>query len=241
MRGTSRIMDCSINTVTKLLEETGVKCLELQGRLFTNLPCTRIEVDEIWSFCYAKKGNSPLGGDMWTFTSICPDTKLVPHFQVGPRETETAIEFVQNVASRMSGKFQLTSDGFRGYRQAVSGLEVDFGRIVKEYSVPQGKRFGGYKGQVKESYSGNPNPDHIQTVHVERNNLTMRMGLRRLARKTNAHSKKEENHKLALALFFAHYNFCRIHSSIRITPAMAAGVTDHVWEIEELLKFDSTI
>lgn len=238
MRGTSRIMGCSINTVTKLLEDTGYKCLEIQDKLFQNLPCARIEVDEIWSFCFAKKGNSDKGGDLWTFTSICPDTKLVPCFQVGPRETETAIEFVQNVASRMSGRFQLTTDGFRGYRQAVSGLEIDFGRIVKEYSEPQGKRFGGYKGSVKESYSGNPNPDHIQTVHVERANLTMRMGMRRFARKTNAHSKKAENHMLACSLFFAYYNLCRIHQTLRVTPAMEAGITDHVWEIEEILNYN---
>lgn len=239
MRGTSRIMDCSINTVTKLLEETGARCLEIQDRLLVDLPCKRIQVDEMWSFCYAKKQNLPDGkdgGDLWTFTAICPDTKIIPCFRVGPREAEVAVDFLQEVADRVEGKFQLSTDGWSAYRNAVDGLDVDFGRIVKQYAKPMGKRFGGYNGQVKEAFSGDPDPAHIQTVHVERANLTMRMSVRRLARKTNAHSKKEENHKLALAMFFAFYNFCRIHKTLRVTPAMAAGVTDKVWGIEDLIS-----
>lgn len=236
MRSTARLADCSLNTVTKLLEDVGMKCLIYLYENMKDLPCTNIQVDEIWSFCHAKNGNSDKGGDLWTFTAIDPVTKLMPWFQCGKRETAVAVEFIQELSSRMSGRFQLTTDGFRGYRSAVDGLEIDFGRIVKQYAEPQGERFGGYHGQVKEAYQGAPDPAKIQTVHVERANLTMRTNIKRFTRKTNAHSKKARNHQLAVALFFMHYNYVRIHSTIRTTPAMMAGLTDRLWEIEDLVK-----
>lgn len=237
MRAVSRICDCSINTVTKLLVETGAACATYQHEHMRNLSCKDLQVDEIWSFYYAKGKNiedGDFGGSIWTFTSICRDTKLVPCWAVAPREAESAFEFIHELASRIDGRFQLTTDGWQAYRDITTGLPIDFGRIVKHYAEPRGQRFGAYQGHAKEIEAGRPDPDKISTSHVERLNLTMRMHIRRFGRKTNAFSKKVENHAHAVALHFMYYNFVRIHKSLRVTPAMAAGITDRLWSFEDI-------
>lgn len=233
LRSTSRIMDCSINTVTKLLVEVGQKCQQYQDEHLRNLPCKTIQVDEIWSFVYAKKPEDG-GGDVWTWTSICADTKLIPHWLSGPRESVVAREFMEELCIRIPHRFQLSTDGFRGYRGAVQGLDIDFGRLVKQYAEPQGKRYGAFTGMEKEVFAGDPDVEKISTTYVERNNLTMRQGMKRFARKTNAHSKKLENHKHAVALHFMYYNFVRIHASLKVTPAMAAGISGRLWSLEDI-------
>lgn len=248
LRATSRLADVSINTVTKLLVDLGAACLKYQADTLRDLPCKRVQVDEIWAFCYAKRMNvatakaAPEGaGDIWTWTAICADTKLVPSWYVGERSAEAATEFAVDLAGRMKDRIQLTSDGFINYRKAVEaafGIDVDYGQLVKQYgSVNPGP--GRYSppvctGAVKERMVGRPDPKHISTSFVERQNLTMRMSMRRFTRLTNAFSKKVENHTHAVAVHFMYYNFGRIHKTLRITPAMAAGVSDHVWSLEEI-------
>lgn len=248
LRATSRLADVSINTVTKLLVDLGTASLKYQADKLRGLPCKRIQVDEIWAFCYAKRMNvatakaAPEGaGDIWTWTAICADTKLVPSWYVGERSAEAATEFAVDLAGRMKDRIQLTSDGFINYRKAVEaafGIDVDYGQLVKQYgSVNPGP--GRYSpptciGATKERMVGRPDPKHISTSFVERQNLTMRMSMRRFTRLTNAFSKKVENHAHAVALHFMWYNFGRIHKTLRITPAMAAGVSDHVWSLEEV-------
>lgn len=244
MRSASRIAECSINTVSKLLVDVGKACAEYQDKHLRNLPCTRIECDEMWSYCYARRQNVPEGldkyaGDLWTFTSICPDTKIVPCWLVGTRDSISTKVFMEDLASRMKNRIQLTTDGFRPYVDAVEEAfhnEIDFAMLNKQYTEPKGKQFGKYNGAIKERQIGAPDVSKISTSIVERNNLTMRMNCKRLTRKTNAHSKKAENHSHAVALHFFYYNFCRIHKTIRITPAMAAGVTDRLWSIEDMVN-----
>ncbi len=244
MRSTARIMDCSINTVVKLLVDAGHVCADYQDKHLRNLSCNRVEVDEIWSFCYARRKNVPEGlgkyaGDLWTFTSICPVTKLVPCWLVGTRDAISARAFIEDLADRMNSRIQITTDGFPAYKDAVEnafGSEVDFGMLVKQYSEPKGKSlFGNYNGSIKENLIGIPDVNKVSTSIVERNNLTMRMSCKRLTRKTNAYTKKVENHCHAIALHFMFYNFVRIHSSIRVTPAMAAGVTNKLWNFEDII------
>lgn len=248
LRAISRLADVSINTVTKLLVDLGEACLSYQADTLPNLPCTRIQLDEIWAFCYAKKRNvatakaAPEGaGDVWTWTAICADTKLAPCWYVGERSVEVATEFAVDLASRLNGRIQLSTDGNFSYRNAVDeafGIDVDYGQVVKVYGHPQAEKqyappicVGAYKTTVV----GKPDPKHISTSFVERQNLTMRMSMRRFTRLTNAFSKKVENHAHAVAIHFMWYNFGRIHKTLRITPAMAAGVTDHVWSLEEVV------
>ncbi len=244
-----RITGAAKNTVTKLLVDIGQVCDEYQFKVLRNLPCKRIQVDEIWSFCYAKQKNVPadyqgmLGyGDVWTWTALCADTKLVPCWLVGGRDSGYATEFLNDLKNRLSNRVQLTSDGHRVYLEAVEdafGGEVDYAQLIKVY---------GQEPKPEKRYSpaiclaakptpkvGNPNPRHISTSFVERQNLTMRMSMRRFTRLTNGFSKKVENHEAAIALHFMYYNFCRIHKSLRVTPAMEAGVSDHVWELEEVV------
>lgn len=242
LRGVARICDCSLNTVTKLLVDVGAACEAFQRQRFYGLPCKDVQVDEIWSFCYAKNKNLPdnkEGGNVWTFTAICRDTKLAPCWRVCPREAEYAVEFVHDLAARINGPFQLSTDGWQAYRDITTGLPIDFGRVVKLYAEPRGKRFGAYQGHMKEIEAGNPEPEKISTSHVERHNLTMRMHIRRFGRKTNAFSKKIQNHAHAVSLHFMYYNFVRIHQTLRVTPAMAAGLTDHVWSYEEVACLDN--
>lgn len=243
IRGAGRLADVDKETIMKLLTDVGAACAEYQDKKFTNLPCKRVEVDEIYSFVHARAKNAPEGvegvGAVWTWTSICVDTKLVPCWMVGGRDTETAQAFLDDLAPRMANRIQLTSDGLKAYKEAVDtafGKEVDFGMLVKQYGEARGKKFGPYQGAIKERITGSPDMDKLTTAHVERQNLTMRMSIRRFARKTNAFSKRIYNHECAIALHFMYYNFCRIHKSLRVTPAMAAGVTDKILSLEELVE-----
>ena len=247
LRATSRIAGCSINTVTKLLVEAGKACAWYQDTMLRNLPCQRVQVDEIWSFVYAKEKNVPdamkgQAGDVWTWTAICADTKLVPSWRIGSRDAETARDFVADLAGRMGNRIQLTSDGHRAYLEAVEqafGDDVDFAQLVKIYgnSPEAEKRYSGSDviGTRKDILRGKPDKAHVSTSFVERQNLTMRMSMRRFTRLTNAFSKKIENHGHAIALHFMYYNFARIHKSLRVSPAMAAGVTDKLWSIEDIV------
>jgi IS1 family transposase len=249
MRSISRIVDVSINTVAKLLVDLGNTCFEYQDKAFRNLTCKRIQCDEIWSFCYAKQKNVPeekrgiFGyGDVWTWAAMDAETKLVPSFMVGNRDAQTAKMFIDDLASRLANRVQLTTDGNKVYLEAVEGAfgcEVDYAMLVKMYESSQDEtryspaRCTGCKGTP---ITGSPDREHISTSFIERQNLTMRMGMRRFTRLTNAFSKKVENHCHALAIYFMYYNFCRIHQTLRMTPAMKAGVTDRLWEIEDILS-----
>jgi len=237
-------------TVIKLLADVGRACGEYQDKVLRNLPCKNIQADEIWTFCYAKEKNVPeekkgqLGfGDVWTFTAICADTKLVPTWHIGRRDYNNAHTFMQDLASRLENRVQLTTDGHKMYIQAVEdafGRDVDFSQLVKLYGAPDDseKRYSPAQciGTEKIKIQGNPDSKNISTSYVERQNLTMRMNMRRFTRLTNAFSKKIGNLACAVALHFMYYNFCRIHQSLRVTPAMAAGVTERLWEIEDILN-----
>ncbi len=250
LRATSRMADVSINTVTKLLVDAGCAVADYQYKTLRNLPCKRVQVDEIWSFCYAKAKNveaakaAPEGaGDVWTWTAICADTKVVPSWLVGSRDAECANDFIQDLASRLTSRIQLTSDGFKPYLEAVEGafgVDVDYAMLVKSYGTPiEGqKRYSpaDCTGCVKRRVTGNPAHKDVSTSYVERQNLTMRMGMRRFTRLTNGFSKKIENHTHAIALHFMYYNFGRIHKTLKVTPAMEAGITDHVWTPEEIVS-----
>lgn len=251
MRAITRLVGCSINTVTALLIDVGQACSEYQDKAMRNLPCKRIQCDEIWSFCYSKEKNvssedkGVLGhGDVYTWTSICPDTKLVPSFMVGKRDAEYAHAFIQDLASRLANRVQLTTDGHKPYIEAVEGAfggEIDYAMLVKHYSNPgeaqqAQKRYSPseFVSAEKRRISGDPDVKKVSTSHVERQNLTMRMGMRRFTRLTNGFSKKIENLEHAVALHFMFYNFGRIHKTLRVTPAMGAGISDHVWSLEEI-------
>jgi IS1 family transposase len=248
LRAISRLADVSINTVTKLLIDLGLVCSDYQNKTLRNLPCKRIQVDEVWSFVYAKQKNVPqskvgAAGDIWTWTAICADTKLVPSWLVGSRDAEAGTKFICDLSRRLANRVQLTSDGHSAYLEAVEagfGADIDYAMLVKLYGQPVDgqKRYSPAQiiGLRKHCCSGKPDPKHISTSFAERNNLTMRMGLRRFTRLTNAFSKKVENHAHAVAIHFMYYNFARIHKSLRITPAMAAGVSDHVWSLEEIVN-----
>jgi len=248
LRATSRLADVSINTVTKLLVDLGAACSAYHDEHVKNLRLRYIQCDEIWAFCYAKDKNVPeekrgiFGyGDVWTWVAIDADTKLVPSFMVGTRGSQTAKAFMDDLASRLANRVQLTTDGHRVYLQAIEdafGDDIDYAMLVKLY---------GNDGESEKRYSpaecigcreigitGHPDPKHISTSYVERQNLTMRMNMRRFTRLTNAFSKKVENHVAMVAIHFMHYNFARIHKSLRVTPAMAAGITDHLWSLEEI-------
>ena len=251
MRATSRLADVSINTVTKLLVDVGTACSEYQDKALRNLSCKRIQCDEIWSFCGMKEKNVPeekrgvVGlGDVYTWTAICSDTKLVPSFMVGKRDAEYAHIFIEDLASRLANRVQLTTDGHKPYIEAVEGAfgnNIDYAILVKHYSNPgeakqAQKRYSPSKfvSADKRRIVGDPDIKDVSTSHVERQNLTMRMGMRRFTRLTNGFSKKVENLEHAVALHFMHYNFGRIHKTLRVTPAMEAKVADHVWSLEEI-------
>ena len=249
MRSISRIVDVSINTVTKLLVDAGNACSEYQDKVFRNLQCKRLQVDEIWSFCYSKDKNVPeehegeFGyGDIWTFTAICADSKLIPSWRVGNRDLEDASPFIEDLASRLANRVQVTSDGHKMYLDAVEGAfgsDVDFAQLQKIYGVErEDTKYSPAKclGATKVRIKGKPDMKQVSTSYVERQNLNMRMGMRRFTRLTNAFSKKVENHIHALSLYFMFYNFVRIHTTLRVTPAMEAGIADHVWSIEEILS-----
>ena len=255
IRSTARITGTAINTVVKLLKEVGTACLEYQDKTMHNLPCKRLQCDEIWSFVYAKDKNVPeehngeFGyGDVWTFTAIDADTKLVPAWFVGLRNVDYAYEFVNDLKGRLANRVQLTTDGHGMYLEAIEyafGADIDYGMLVKLYgSEPEEgrKRYSPAKclSATKHIMQGKPNYEAISTSYVERQNLTMRMSMRRFTRLTNAFSKKLENHLLALALYFMYYNFARPHKSLANpyprTPAMASGISTHVWSTEEIVS-----
>ncbi len=255
IRSVSRMTGAARNTISSLLVQLGTACADFQDRTLRNLPSTRIECDEIWAFCYAKARNVPEDkrdqfgyGDVRTWTAIDPDTKLVPSWLVGERTIADGTAFMYDLASRLSQRVQLTTDANRAYLDAVDdafGGQVDYAGLLKQYGV--GESNDGsvtarrYSPNVvtsieKRVITGNPDPDLISTSYVERNNLSMRMGMRRSTRLTNGFSKKVENHAAMVSLHFMHYNFARPHSALgkNTTPAMAAGVADHVWTPDEI-------
>ncbi len=257
LRATSRLADVSINTVTKLLLDAGAACERFQDRTLRSLKCRRIQCDEIWAFVYAKAKNLPekyagaFGyGDVWTWAAIDADTKLVPSWAVGRRDGFTAQAFIRDLADRLANRVQLTTDGHKVYLEAVEGAfgsEIDYAMLVKLYEGDSGKNAPAERryspaqclGTRTVCVTGNPDEAHISTSFAERNNLTMRMQMRRFTRLTNAFPKKVDNHKAAVALHFMHYNFARIHKTLRVTPAMEAGVADHVWSLEEIARLTS--
>jgi len=250
IRSTVRMIGVAKNTVVKLLADLGAACSEYQDKTFRNLTCKRLQCDEIWSFVGAKEANIPTEekgqgrGDVWTWTAIDAETKLIPCWYVGNRDGEAAYHFMHDLAGRLANRVQMTTDGFRPYLRAVEdafGTEIDFAQLVKIY----GKSFNNTPearyspaqcmGARKAKIMGKPDYAHVSTSICERQNLNMRMGMRRFTRLTNAFSKKVENHEHAIALYFMYYNFCRIHQSLRVTPSMEAGVSDHVWSLEEVI------
>jgi IS1 family transposase len=248
LRAASRLADVSFNTVTKLLVDIGRATADYQDRTLRNLNCKRIQCDEIWAFVYAKEKNVPVSkkgrfgfGDVWTWTAIDADSKLVPSFLVGTRNARSAAMFIDDLKTRLASRVQLTTDGHKAYLTAVEdsfGADVDYAMLQKIYESSQEEtRYSPAKcvGCDVKKIQGDPDPDHISTSYAERQNLTMRMGMRRFTRLTNAFSKKVENHAYQVALHFMYYNFCRIHASLRVTPAMEAGVADHVWSIQEVV------
>jgi IS1 family transposase len=256
INATCRMTDTAKHTVLKLLQDIGLACLKYHDTQLNNLPCKHIQVDEIWSFCYAKQANVPekhngeFGyGDVWTFTAIDADTKLVASYMIGLRNAECATAFINDLKSRLASRIQLTSDGHRVYADAIDrafGSEIDYAQLVKMYGqdVEGEKRYSPAQciGAEKHILQGNPDVKLVSTSFVERQNLTMRMSMRRFTRLTNGFSKKVENMEYAVALHYIHYNFCRIHktltpkNSIGVTPAMASGLTNHIWTIEDIIK-----
>jgi IS1 family transposase len=250
IRATVRMTSASKNTIAKLLVELGAACSEYLDRHLVNLPCQRVQVDEIWSFCYAKAKNvtpeitakNPFAGDVWTWVAIDADTKLIPSWIVGPRDGVTARIFVNDLAGRLANRIQLTSDGLSVYLAAVERAfrgHVDYAQLVKIYGEisESQKRYSPAEcvGCERKAVTGYPDPEHVSTSFVERQNITMRMSMRRFTRLTNAFSKKIEHHAATVALHCMYYNFCRIHQTLRVTPAMEARVSDHAWEIGELV------
>jgi IS1 family transposase len=248
INSTVRMTGVSKVTILKLLADLGQKCADYQDRVMHGLKCKRIQCDEIWGFCYAKEKNVPADkkgkfgyGDVWTWVAIDADTKLVPAFTVGNRDGLTAKLFIEDFAQRLATRVQLTTDGHKAYLEAVEGAfgcDVDYAMLIKIYGASQEEtRYSPAEclGIETKVVSGNPDHAHISTSYVERQNLSMRMGMRRFTRLTNGFSKKIENHVYAVALFYMHYNFCRIHKTLRVTPAMEAGLTSGVWTIEEML------
>ena len=249
IRAISRMTGASKNTIVKLLEDAGEAFSDYQDRTMRNLTCKRLQVDEIWAFVYAKAKNvgaakaAPEGaGDCWTWMAIDADTKLIPSFYVGNRDAYAAQAFIGDLAARVSNRVQLTSDGHKPYLEAVEqsfGADVDYAMLVKIYGDAPGQgRYspGECKGAVKKRVEERPDPKHISTSYAERANLTLRMGSRRFTRLTNAFSKKVENHAHSVAIHTMHYNFVRIHQTLRCAPAMAAGVSATLWDLSDMVK-----
>jgi IS1 family transposase len=250
IRATVRMTGASKNTVVKLLADLGQACAEHQDKVFRNLKCQRIQCDEIWSFVGKKQKQVreeeryTFGiGDVYTWVAIDADTKLVPCWHLGRRDAHAAMTFIKDLAERLASRVQLTTDGHRPYLNAVEeafGADVDYAMLVKLYKGgnTDDTRYSPAEctGAHKEAITGNPDFDHVSTSYIERQNLTMRMNMRRFTRLTNGFSKKIENHMHAVAIHYMHYNFVRIHKSLRCTPAMAAGVTEHLWSVEDMVK-----
>jgi IS1 family transposase len=248
-RSITRMFGVGKNTVARLLVEVGTACAEYQDKALRNLNCERIQCDEIWSFVGAKDKNVPTHrqgefgvGSVWTWTALDADSKLICSWMVGNRDGGAAYEFMKDLAGRLANRVQLTTDGHAAYLNAVEnnfGSGIDYAMLVKIYgeSGEAEKRYSPAEcvGCERKEISGKPDPKHISTSYVERQNLTMRMHMRRFTRLTNAFSKKLENHIAAISLHFMYYNFVRIHQTLRVTPAMAAGVSDRVWEIADVV------
>jgi IS1 family transposase len=251
MRSISRVTGVSLNTVNKLLIDAGNACLKFHDRTVRDVKANKVQCDEIWSFCYAKARNVPDAkaapegaGDVWTWTAIDSQSKLILSWMVGGRDAGYAMDFMADLRGRLANRVQLTTDGHRAYLEAVEGTfgnDVYFAQLIKLYGEapnqgPERKYSPSIcTGARKQCVTGDPDIEHISTSHVERHNLTMRMSMRRFTRLTNAFSKKLENHCHALALYFVSYNFTKIHGSLRMTPAMAAGVTDKLWNMEDIV------
>lgn len=259
IRSITRMTGVHKQAIMRLLVDIGRVCSEEQDRAMRNLTCKRLQLDEIWSFCYSKAKNVPADrkgefgvGDVWVWTAIDADTKLIPAFLVGSRDGETATAFCKDLASRLAHRVQITSDGFKAYLDAIDqafGWNVDYAMLIKMYGAdPEAeKRYSPSvcTGCKRERQMGDPDMRHVSTSYAERANLTMRMSMQRFTRLTNAFSKKVANHAAAVSLHFMYYNFCRVHQTLRSTPAMRAGVADHLWTIEEIvallpkLKYDT--
>jgi IS1 family transposase len=252
LRSTSRVCDVSINTVSKILVDAGKVCAAYHDQYVRGLTCKRVQCDEIWSFCYSKERNvkgakaAPEGaGNVWTWTALDADTKLICTWAVGGRDAASARNIMEDLQSRVKTRMQLTTDGLRLYLDAVQEAfgndGVDYAMLIKIFGAPEGKgnerRYSPAQciGAKKHKVDGDPDVKHVSTSYVERQNLNMRMGMRRFTRLTNAFSKKLENHCHALALYFMFYNFCRIHKTLKVAPAMAAGVTDKLWSMEDIV------
>jgi IS1 family transposase len=254
IRATVRMTGVAKNTVVKLLCDLGRACSDYQDKAFVNLKCKRIQCDEIWSFVGAKEKNCSVemkakgAGDAWTWTAICADSKLIPCWFVGRRDAGCAYHFMHDLAERLSNRVQLTTDGHRAYLNAVEdafGANIDYAMLQKIYGNVSDSPETRYSpaicmGARKAVISGKPDHNHVSTSFAERQNLTMRMSMRRFTRLTNGFSKKVENHEHALALYFMYYNFCRIHQTLRVTPAMEADISDHVWSLDEVISLLST-
>ena len=254
LRAVARIADVSRNTVVKLLADSGKVCSEYQDEALRNLTCKRIQCDEIWSFVYTKQKNVPRAkaappeaGDVWTWTAMCADTKLVPSWRLGDRSAATARDLMDDLQGRLVSRVQLTTDGHRAYLEAVEsafGADVDYAMLVKLYGKPEGNdrsanvRYSPSEciGTRTQVITGKPDEAHVSTSYMERQNLTMRMSMRRFTRLTNAFSRRLEFLGYSVALHFMYYNFCRIHQTLRITPAMAAEVTSRLWEIGDIVE-----
>lgn len=237
IRSTARLMDCSKNTVLKLLVDVGSACHVYQDRHLRNLKCERVQADELWSFVGKKSvnkdGSRNHQADIWTYTALCADSKLVPSWLVGYRNSQTTFTFIQDLFSRMDGRVQLTTDGYQPYVDMVEetvGGGVDYAILMKNFSRDSAATIDVRK------INGSPDKDHISTSFVERQNLLMRTNIRRFTRKTNAFSKKIENHAMAVSLHFMYYNFVRIHRTLKTTPAMAAGVSKTLWSLEDVIE-----
>ena len=253
LRATARLTNTAINTVVNLMIDAGKACSDYQDKTMKSLNCKHLQCDEIWSFCGSKEKNTTAEkkkqgwGDVWTWTALDADTKLIPCWFIGDRSAGSAYHFMHDLAERLASRVQLTTDGHKAYLSAVEsafGSEIDYGMLTKIYGTTAGPAMNHAEiryspaqcmGARKAVVSGTPDKAHISTSHTERQNLSMRMGMRRFTRLTNAFSKKLENLEHNVALYFMHYNFCRIHTSLRVTPAMEAGIANHVWTLEEVV------
>ncbi len=249
IRATVRLTGVAKNTIVKLLADLGCACAAYHNRHVRNLRVRRLQCDEVWSFCGAKAKNVSIEkkqegwGDIWTWIGIDADTKLVVSYLVGGRDGGWAKDFMEDCAKRISNRVQITTDGHRAYLDAVEeafGADIDYAMLQKIYGAPSDEETRRYSpakcvGCDLKVVSGNPDPKHVSTSYVERQNLTLRMQNRRFTRLTNAHSKKVDNHRHMVALHYMHYNYCRIHSTLRVTPAQEAGLADHVWSVMDLI------